>query len=68
VVEQIDLAGMGITLRLNSVSVVEVFQAMTMRFEIERKPFRWELVVFECRPPCAAAEAPFALAGTWRAV
>ena len=39
-----------IGLRLNNVNVIEVFQAMNMLFEIERKPLRWELVMNGRRP------------------
>jgi hypothetical protein len=51
--EQIDVSGIAIKLRLKSVTLVEVFQAMNMQFELERKPFRWELVMNGRRPVAA---------------
>ena len=53
VAEPIDLTALVINLRLKGVSVIEVFQAMNMQFELERKPFRWELVMNGHRPVAA---------------
>ena len=39
-----------IKLRLKNVSIVELFQAMNMLFEIEKWPCRWELVMNGHRP------------------
>ena len=39
-----------IKLRLKDVSIIEVFQAMNMLFEIEKCPCRWELIMNGHRP------------------
>ncbi len=49
-VERMDPSALGITLRLKNVSVIEVFQAMNMLFEIDHTPVRWELVMNGHRP------------------
>jgi hypothetical protein len=49
-VEQEDPSNFAIKLRLKNVSIVEVFQAMNMLFEIEKWPCRWELVMNGHRP------------------
>jgi len=48
--EQTDPGDFPIKLRLKNVSIVEVFQAMNMLFEIEKWPCRWELVMNGSRP------------------
>jgi hypothetical protein len=48
--EQEDPNSYLIKLRLKDVSIIEVFQAMNMLFEIEKWPCRWELVMNGHRP------------------
>jgi hypothetical protein len=48
--EQTDPGDFPIKFRLKNVSIVEVFQAMNMLFEIEKWPCRWELVMNGSRP------------------
>lgn len=48
--ETIDYRSMPVFLRLKNATPVEVFRAMNMLFEIERKPVRWELAMNGNRP------------------
>jgi hypothetical protein len=48
--ETTETAGIPIKLRLKNASVIEVFQAMNMLFEIESTPLRWELAMNGQRP------------------
>ncbi len=48
--ETMNPGDIAIKLRLKNVSIIEVFQAMNMLFEIDGKPVRWELVMNGHRP------------------